>query len=102
MDVRWIAPSRIETREWADVPALLERDDGFLWVDVHSCDCNFIGGDRSSSSFRLMSRPSPGPYRRRMLRIYDKFHLPTAERSGFEPVLSDHERAIHEQQRSQS
>lgn len=38
MDVRWIAPSGIETREWADVPALLERDDGFLWVDVHSCD----------------------------------------------------------------
>ena len=35
MDVRWIARSGIETREWADVPALLERGDGFVWVDVH-------------------------------------------------------------------
>ena len=38
MDVRWIAPSGIETREWTDVPALLERHDGFVWVDVRSCD----------------------------------------------------------------
>jgi Mg2+ and Co2+ transporter CorA len=23
---------------WADVPSLIERDDGFVWVDVHACD----------------------------------------------------------------
>jgi magnesium transporter len=38
MDVRWIAPSGIETRDWSDVPALLARDDGFVWVDILVCD----------------------------------------------------------------
>jgi Mg2+ and Co2+ transporter CorA len=38
IDVRWISRSGIEISAWADVPALLERDDGFVWVDVRSCD----------------------------------------------------------------
>jgi magnesium transporter len=38
MDARWISPSGIEACQWADVPSLLERDDGFVWVDVPSCD----------------------------------------------------------------
>lgn len=38
MDVRWISSSGIEEREWSDVPALLERDEGFVWADVASCD----------------------------------------------------------------
>jgi Mg2+ and Co2+ transporter CorA len=38
VDVRWIMSSGIEACEWPDVPALLERDDGFVWVDVASCD----------------------------------------------------------------
>ena len=38
MDVRWITPAGIEGCEWSDVPSLLERDDGFVWVDVASCD----------------------------------------------------------------
>jgi magnesium transporter len=38
MDVRWISPSGIEACGWSDVPALLERDEGFVWVDVGSCD----------------------------------------------------------------
>lgn len=38
IDVRWISRSGIEIREWADVPSLLERDDGFVWVDVLACD----------------------------------------------------------------
>jgi Mg2+ and Co2+ transporter CorA len=38
MDVRWITPSGMEERAWSEVPALLERDDGVLWVDVLSCD----------------------------------------------------------------
>jgi Mg2+ and Co2+ transporter CorA len=38
MDVRWITPSGMEERDWSEVPALLERDDGVLWVDVLSCD----------------------------------------------------------------
>ena len=38
MDVRWITPTGIETRDWSDVAALLTRDDGFVWVDVLACD----------------------------------------------------------------
>ena len=38
MDARWISSSGIEACDWADVPSLLERDDGFVWVDVASCD----------------------------------------------------------------
>jgi Mg2+ and Co2+ transporter CorA len=38
MDVRWIAPTGIEARDWSDVPALLARDDGFVWVDILACD----------------------------------------------------------------
>jgi magnesium transporter len=38
MDVRWISPTGIDTRAWSDVPALLEREDGFVWVDAGLCD----------------------------------------------------------------
>jgi Mg2+ and Co2+ transporter CorA len=38
VDVRWISPSGVEECAWSDVPALRDRDDGFLWLDVHSCD----------------------------------------------------------------
>ena len=38
MDVRWISPAGVETCAWADIPALLARDDGFIWVDVADCD----------------------------------------------------------------
>jgi Mg2+ and Co2+ transporter CorA len=38
MDVRWISQSGVEDRGWSVVPSLLERDDGFVWVDVQSCD----------------------------------------------------------------
>jgi magnesium transporter len=38
MDVRWITPSGIEECGWSDVPTLLEQDDGFVWIDVASCD----------------------------------------------------------------
>ncbi len=38
MDVRWISASGVEDCTWSDISALLERDDGFVWVDVQSCD----------------------------------------------------------------
>ena len=38
MDVRWVSASGVEECGWLDVPSLLERDDGFIWVDVPSCD----------------------------------------------------------------
>jgi len=38
MDVRWISASGVEDCTWSDVSSLLERDDGFVWVDVQSCD----------------------------------------------------------------
>lgn len=38
MDVRWISPTGVEPRDPAEVPVLLERDDGFLWLDIPSFD----------------------------------------------------------------
>lgn len=38
MDVRWITPAGIERRTVQDLPALLKRDDGFIWFDVPYCD----------------------------------------------------------------
>jgi magnesium transporter len=38
VDVRRITPTGVEDCEWSEVPGLLGRDDGFLWVDVQSCD----------------------------------------------------------------
>jgi magnesium transporter len=34
VDVRWITPEKAERRDVADLPDLLRRDDGVLWVDV--------------------------------------------------------------------
>ncbi len=36
--VRWISPAGIERHELRAVKALLERDDGFTWVDLPGCD----------------------------------------------------------------
>ena len=38
MEVRWITSSGVEDCDAADLPELLTRDDGLLWVDVSSCD----------------------------------------------------------------
>jgi Mg2+ and Co2+ transporter CorA len=38
LDVRWISAAGVEPRDPAEVPALLEREDGFLWVDIPSLD----------------------------------------------------------------
>ena len=38
MDVRWVAAEGIEDHPVKDLKALLERDDGFVWVDIPSCD----------------------------------------------------------------
>jgi Mg2+ and Co2+ transporter CorA len=38
MDVRWVSTSGIESHPAADLEGLLERDDGFLWLDVPTCD----------------------------------------------------------------
>jgi magnesium/cobalt transport protein CorA len=34
VDVRWVTATAFEQREPDDVPTLVERDDGFLWVDI--------------------------------------------------------------------
>jgi len=39
----WISGSGIESRSIAEIPALLERDDGFLWLDLPSCDDTATG-----------------------------------------------------------
>lgn len=36
--VRWISPTGVERRELRDAKALLERDDGIVWVDLPACD----------------------------------------------------------------
>ena len=38
MDVRWISPGGVEDRPETDLPGLLARADGFIWVDVPLCD----------------------------------------------------------------
>jgi Mg2+ and Co2+ transporter CorA len=38
MDVRLITPTGVEECAWSDVPDLLKRRDGVVWVDVLSCD----------------------------------------------------------------
>jgi Mg2+ and Co2+ transporter CorA len=38
MEVRWISSTGIEPRTEAEIPALLEKDDGFVWVDIPAGD----------------------------------------------------------------
>jgi magnesium transporter len=38
VDVRWVSASGIDECAWSDVPELLERAGGFVWVDIPSCD----------------------------------------------------------------
>jgi magnesium transporter len=38
VDVRWISTAGVEPRDLAEIPALLHREDGFLWLDIHSFD----------------------------------------------------------------
>lgn len=38
MDVRWISADGVEDRLESDLPALLARTDGFIWVDIPVCD----------------------------------------------------------------
>jgi len=38
MDVRWVSAEGIEDHQVKDLKALLERDDGFAWVDIPTCD----------------------------------------------------------------
>jgi magnesium transporter len=38
MNVHWISEKGAERQTTKDVPALLEREDGFVWVDIPACD----------------------------------------------------------------
>jgi len=38
MDVRFVTTEGIEDYQVKDIKALLERDDGFTWVDIPECD----------------------------------------------------------------
>ena len=38
MDVRWIANGTVVRSRVEELPALLARDDGFVWVDISDCD----------------------------------------------------------------
>jgi Mg2+ and Co2+ transporter CorA len=38
MDVRFVTTEGIEDHQVKDLKALLERDDGFTWVDIPECD----------------------------------------------------------------
>jgi magnesium transporter len=38
MELRWISGSGIESRDRSELPELLGRDDGFLWLDIPDCD----------------------------------------------------------------
>jgi Mg2+ and Co2+ transporter CorA len=38
MDVRWVSAEGIEHHPAKDLNDLRKRDDGFLWIDIPSCD----------------------------------------------------------------
>ena len=38
MDVYLVTASGVESRSVDELPALLERDDGIVWVDIPGCD----------------------------------------------------------------
>ncbi len=38
MDVLWVSEDGLDRRTEEDLPALMARDDGFVWVDLPSCD----------------------------------------------------------------
>jgi magnesium transporter len=38
MELRWISGSGISSHDLSDLSELLERDDGFLWLDIPVCD----------------------------------------------------------------
>jgi magnesium transporter len=38
MNVRWISPEGVEEHGWSYVPALLRRENGFVWIDIATCD----------------------------------------------------------------
>ncbi|MGH7289062.1 MAG: CorA family divalent cation transporter, partial [Myxococcota bacterium] len=38
MELFWLSEGRCERRVAADLPALLARDDGFVWLDAAECD----------------------------------------------------------------
>jgi magnesium transporter len=42
VDVRWVAAEGIEDHQVKDLKALLERDGGFAWVDIPSCDAEAV------------------------------------------------------------
>jgi Mg2+ and Co2+ transporter CorA len=38
MDVLWVSEGGLSPRSEKDLPALMARDDGFVWIDLPSCD----------------------------------------------------------------
>ena len=38
LELRWVSDSGIESRDITELPDLLERQDGFLWLDIAVCD----------------------------------------------------------------
>jgi magnesium/cobalt transport protein CorA len=42
MDLHWITKSGFERRPVEELPALLKRDDGFLWLDIERCDADAV------------------------------------------------------------
>ncbi len=38
MEVRWLTEQGVEARSVDELPGLLERDDGLVWVDIPTCD----------------------------------------------------------------
>jgi len=55
MEVRWITAAGSEERALSDVPALLKRDDGFVWVDVAQCEPSTIAELRSIFNFHELA-----------------------------------------------
>ena len=50
MDIRLITPERVGRHEVADLPDLLAREDGVLWVDIPEGDPDAVRGARARCS----------------------------------------------------
>jgi Mg2+ and Co2+ transporter CorA len=66
MDIRWIAPSGVETCSWADLDDLMARDGGFAWIDIPTVDEDTVAGLAERFGFHQLAARD----------ILERSHLP--------------------------
>jgi magnesium transporter len=88
MNVHWISAKGAERQTTKDLPGLLKRDDGFVWVDIPACDETAAGVLRDAFNFHPLAvqdckirtlLPKVHPYLGHMLII---LHAPELSEPG--------------------